>query len=57
MLQAIRQEWGEDLINSWNKHNWVSLPLTLGAKLAKLVGAGPDEVACCDSVSVNLYKV
>ncbi|KAK9821269.1 hypothetical protein WJX74_006131 [Apatococcus lobatus] len=55
--KAIRQEWGKDLINSWNKHNWVSLPLTIGAKLAKLVGAGPDEVACCDSVSVNLYKV
>lgn len=53
----IRQEWGTDLISSWNKHGWIDLPQQTGDKLARLLGAGPGQVVCCDSVSVNLFKV
>ena len=30
----------QDLITSWNKHGWVDLPQRLGAKIARLIGAG-----------------
>ena len=54
--KAIRQEWGNDLITSWNKAGWWQLPLTLGAKIAPLIGAAPDSVVVTDSTSINIYK-
>ena len=32
--KTINEEWGKDLINSWNKANWINLPQTLGDKLS-----------------------
>ena len=52
----IRQEWGENLINSWNEH-WYDLPQKLGNSLAPLIGASDGEVLVTDSTSVNLYKL
>ena len=54
---VVRQQWGEDLITSWNKHGWVDLPQRLGAKIARLIGAQPHEVIVADSISVNLFKL
>lgn len=53
----ISQEWGEDLINSWNKADWWGLPTRLGDKVAKLVGAEQGEVVISDSTTLNLFKV
>ena len=44
-------------ISSWNKHQWIDLPLSVGEKIAPLIGAAPGQVLCCDSVSVNLFKL
>ncbi|RZI39916.1 kynureninase [Herbaspirillum sp. HC18] len=55
--QVIAQEWGSDLIRSWNKAGWFDLPLRLGDKLAPLVGANSGEIAVTDSTSINLFKV
>ncbi len=57
LAQVIGQEWGRDLIASWNRHGWIDLPLRLGDKIARLIGAEPGEVAVADSTSVNLFKV
>ena len=54
--QVMLQEWGNDLIASWNKADWINLPLRLGNKIAPLIGAGQDEIVVCDSTSLNLYK-
>ena len=54
---AVTQEWGQDLIRSWNTAGWFALPQKLGNKIAPLIGAGPDEVVATDSTSINLYKV
>jgi kynureninase len=54
--QVVAQEWGEDLIRSWNKAGWFDLPSHLGDKLAPLVGAGPGEIVVTDSTSINLFK-
>ena len=55
--EVIESQWGNDLISSWNKHQWIDLPVTVGEKIASLVGAAPGQVLCCDSVSVNLFKL
>ena len=55
--KTINEEWGKDLINSWNKANWINLPQTLGDKIAPLLGAKSGEVVVVDSTSLNLFKV
>jgi kynureninase len=55
--QVIQQEWGRDLIRSWNSAGWIDMPQRVGDKIARLVGAGPGELVVADSTSVNLYKV
>ncbi|MGA0451086.1 MAG: kynureninase [Pseudohongiellaceae bacterium] len=55
--EVVESQWGNDLISSWNKHQWIDLPLSVGEKIAPLIGAAPGQVLCCDSVSVNLFKL
>lgn len=54
---AVDVEWGEDLITSWNKHGWWSLPRVTGDKIARLIGAEAGSVIVADTISVNLFKV
>jgi len=54
--EVIAQEWGDDLITSWNKAGWFQLPSTLGDQLAPLIGANAGEVVVTDTTSVNLFK-
>lgn len=55
-LHVVEQQWGRDLIQSWNSHDWIDLPITVGEKIAPLLGAARGQVICCDSTSVNLFK-
>src|SRR5262249_42264525 len=57
LAQVVAREWGGDLITSWNKHGWIDLPIRVGDKIARLIGAAPGEVAVADSTSVNLFKL
>lgn len=57
VAQAVREEWGQGLIRSWNTAGWFELPQRLGDRIATLIGAQPGEVVATDSTSVNLYKV
>ena len=54
--QVIVQEWGQDLIQSWNKAGWFDLSSRLGDTLASLIGAREGEVVITDSTSINLFK-
>ncbi len=54
---VIREQWGRDLISSWNRHAWIDLPVRLGEAVAALIGAGPGQVVAADSTSVNLFKL
>ncbi|MFK4004879.1 kynureninase [Qipengyuania sp. NPDC077563] len=55
--EVVREEWGRDLIRSWNSAGWIDMPKRVGAKIAPLIGAQPHEVIATDSVSVNLFKL
>ena len=52
----VENQWGKTLIRGWNE-GWFEKPTSLGARLAKLIGAQPDEVVVCDTTSVNLFKL
>jgi kynureninase len=54
--ELIQQQWGERLIRNWNE-GWFTTPERIGAKIAHLIGAQPDEVIVADSTSVNLFKL
>ena len=44
IAEVVERQWGEHLITSWNRHDWIDAPATLGAKLASLIGAGRPRV-------------
>lgn len=54
---TLAADWGDGLIRSWNDAGWFELPVTLGARIARLLGAAGNEVVACDSVSVNIFKL
>ncbi len=55
--QTVVNEWGKDLIKSWNVHDWFHLPQRLGDRLATVIGASSGEVLVTDSTGINLFKV
>ena len=55
--EVVTREWGESLIRSWNVHDWIGAPQRIGARIAALIGARPNEVIVADSTSVNLFKL
>jgi len=55
--QVMEQQWGRNLVTSWNTHQWIDLPTQVGEKIAPLLGAASGQVICCDSTSVNLFKL
>ncbi len=57
MADLIERQWGKDLIQSWNKADWIGMPQRIATRIAPLVGAAEDEVIVADSTSVNLFKL
>jgi kynureninase len=56
-LERTERQWGDDLIASWNKHEWIDWPTKIAARLAPIVGAKPSELLITDSTSVSLFKL
>lgn len=57
LKNTVEQQWGRDLISSWNQHDWINWPLQIGAAIAPVIGAKAHEVLVCDSTSINLFKL
>jgi kynureninase len=63
MPKAVRQaaaglldDWVNLRRRGWAERNWLPMPSLLGDAIAPLIGAGPGEVVCCDSTTINQYK-
>ncbi|BCH21131.1 kynureninase [Mesorhizobium sp. L-8-3] len=56
LQRAAAQEWGQDLIRSWNKAGWFDMPIQLGDRIGRLIGAAPGQTVVCDTTSINIYK-
>jgi len=54
-MAAAVQDWSDSLIGGWSR--WIDLPVTVGDRVGRLIGAGPGQVLVCDSTTVNLYKL
>ena len=53
---TLEEEWGRRLIRGWGE-GWFTLGRRLGGKIARCIGAQPDEVIVCDSTTVDLFKL
>jgi kynureninase len=56
LQKAATEEWGQDLIRSWNTAGWFDMPLALGDRVGRLIGAAAGQTVVCDTTSVNIYK-
>jgi kynureninase len=56
LARTAQRQWGNDLIASWTKHEWIDWPAQIAAKLAPIVGAKASELLIADSTSVCLFK-
>ena len=54
--RAITDEWGEMLIGGWNKADWMSLPMRLGDRIGRLIGAPSGSVTTGDTLSIKVYQ-
>lgn len=57
LARVVAEAWGRGLIRSWNDAGWIDLPVRVGDKIGRLVGAAPGQVVAADSTSVNLFKL
>ena len=54
--KAAREEWGQDLIRSWNKAGWFDMPVALGDRIGRLIGAAAGQTVVTDTTSINVFK-
>jgi len=52
----FRDAWVELRRQGWNHFQWMERPAQIGAAIAPLMGARPEDVIACDNTTVNLFK-
>ena len=57
VAEVVRAEWGQGLVGSWNTADWTHVAARVGARVAPLVGARPEDVTAGDSTSVSLFQL
>ena len=56
LANVVSVEWAGELIRGWER--WLDAPRRVGDLLGSaLLGAGPDEVAICDSTTIDFYRL
>ena len=55
--EVINNEWANGLVRSWNNAGWMNAPITIGQKLAPLIGAKPNEVLVADTLTFAIAKL
>ena len=56
VAEAMRAEWGGQLIRAWNDAGWMDLPRRVGDRIARLIGAPEGSVATGDTLSIKVYQ-
>lgn len=56
VADVVEQQWGRDLITSWNRHDWWNLAARTGDRIARLIGTEPGTVIAGDTTTVAVYK-
>jgi kynureninase len=55
--ERLWQLWVEHRRRGWTISDWLEKPRLLGAAIAHLIGARPDDVIVTDNTSINLFKL
>ena len=53
---VIVKEWGGKLIKGWNESNWMEQPLTVGNKIANIIGGDKGSIVAGDTLSIKTYQ-
>ena len=53
---VVQDEWGNDLIQSWNK-KWINLPNEISNILSNILCCNNEEMFIGESTSNNLFKL
>ena len=56
VARAVTDEWGQMLITGWNRAGWMDLPMRVGDRIARLIGAEPGHVVMGDTLSIKVYQ-
>ena len=54
--KVIVEEWGGKLIKGWNESNWMEQPLTVGNKIANIIGGDKGSIVAGDTLSIKTYQ-
>ncbi len=54
---AVAENWGRHLIKVWTDDGWWDLPLKVGDRVGRLLGAAPGQTVVGDSTSVHLFNL
>jgi kynureninase len=54
--RTVEDEWGRQLVGGWNSAGWFDQPLTLGDRIAPLIGAGPGQVVVGNTTSIAIHQ-
>ena len=57
VARLLDEGWRVARRRGWNDADWLAQPTSIGDRLARVLGAGPGDVAVCDTTSVNQYKL
>ena len=52
----LKDQWGEMLITGWMRGGWMQMPMALGDRIGRLIGAEPGHVAVGDTLSIKVYQ-
>ena len=56
LAQAVRNEWGQQLIKAWNTAGWMEMPRRIGDRIARLIGAETGHVVMGDTLSIKVFQ-
>ena len=54
--KVIVEEWGGKLIKGWNESNWMEQPVTVGNKIANIIGGDKGSIIAGDTLSIKTYQ-
>ncbi|HWD95287.1 MAG TPA: kynureninase [Acidimicrobiales bacterium] len=55
--EVVSDEWAKGLVRSWNDAGWMDMPISLGDRIAPLIGAKSGEVLVADTLTFMLAKL
>jgi kynureninase len=52
----MREEWGGLLIRGWTRAGWMDMPVRLGERIGRMIGAPRGSVVVGDTLSIRIWQ-